>query len=115
MSASESDGRSGAAASAVAASTSAAASPPGPTDEAAIAASDSDSGAEPTSGADLADVWGPTSAEESDGDGAAQRRGAREADLRRRIGDSRNFRTTRGWPRRLPNGQRWREVSETNE
>ena len=113
MSSSESDGRSGAAAaaSAGAASTSAA-SPPGHTDDDAVAASASDSGAEAASDADLADVWGSTSAEESDGDGAAQRRGAREADLRRRIGDSRNFRTTRGWPRRLPSGQRWREVSE---
>lgn len=113
---SESDAKSGAAAAAAVSSRARAASPDH-TDEDAIEASDSDSDVELASEADLADVWGETSAEESDSDEAAERRGAREADLRRRIGDSRNFRTTTGWPRRLPSGQVWREVSRkrTNE
>ena len=116
---SESAGPSGAAAAAPVAAVcaAAAASHHELTDEDAIDASDSDSDVELASEADLADVWGETSAEESDSDEAAERRGAREADLRRRIGDSRNFRTTTGWPRRLPSGQVWREVSRkrTNE
>ena len=79
--------------------------------EGASAAIDSDDPIDLVSDADLADVWGASSGGESDSDEAADRREAREDDMRRRVDHTKTFRTTRGWPRKMASGQRWREVS----
>ena len=79
--------------------------------EGASAGIDSDEPIDLVSDADSADVWGASSGGESDSDEAADRREAREDDMRRRVDHTKTFRTTRGWPRKMASGQMWREVS----